>query len=136
MRYHIDTNVLSELMRGNAVVNARFAAVSRDQIAVSQPALAEIAYGIARLPESRRKRWLQDSAASIVATVQRSEWTDAVSSAYGGIKASLERRGELIGDFDIAIAAHAVAADGVLVTADARHMPRIAGLTIEDWSKP
>ena len=136
MTYSLDTNVLSALMRGSATVNARLNALSREDVFVAQPTMAEVAFGIARLPESKRKRWLKESFAIIVATIPRAEWTDDVSQAFATIKATLERRGELIEDFDIAIAAHAVAADAVLVTADRKHMPRIPGLTIEDWSEP
>jgi tRNA(fMet)-specific endonuclease VapC len=50
------------------------------------------------------------------------------------IKATLERRGERIDDFDAAIAAHAMAEEAVLVTANLQHMARVPGLTIEDWS--
>jgi tRNA(fMet)-specific endonuclease VapC len=47
----------------------------------------------------------------------------------------LERRGQRIEDFDAAIAAHAVAQDATLVTANTFHMSRIAGLAVEDWSQ-
>jgi hypothetical protein len=54
----------------------------------------------------------------------RPEWTDAVSQAYGRIKAALERRGTCIEDFDAAIAAHALATSATLVTANLDHMAR------------
>lgn len=135
MKYLLDTNVLSALMRGEATVNARLAVVGRRQVVVSQPTLAEIAYGIARLPDSKRRRWLHDSHALMAATLPRAEWSDDVSDSFGAIKATLEKRGERIEDFDIAIAAHALVANLVLVTADRKHMPRVPGLVVEDWSK-
>ncbi len=61
-------------------------------------------------------------------------WDDEVSAAFGEIKASLERRGERLEDFDVAIAAHAVALRATLVTANLRHMRRIDGLPLQDWS--
>ncbi len=123
-------------MHGRAAVNRRMAAVSRSDVFVCQPTLAEIAYGIARLPHSKRKAWLLDSHSLIVSTLQRSEWTDEVSIAFGKTKAALEKRGDRIEDFDVAIAAHALAEGAVLVTMDRRHMPRVPGLTVEDWSDP
>ena len=66
--------------------------------------------------------------------MQRVEWTDAVSHAYGSIKAALERRGSRIEDFDAAIAAHAVALGATLVTSNIEHMARISGLRVEDWN--
>ena len=58
-----------------------------------------------------------------------------MSQAFGQIKAALERRGTRIEDFDAAIAAHALAAEATLVTADITHMTRVPGLRIEDWIK-
>lgn len=57
-----------------------------------------------------------------------------VTDRFGEIKANLERRGERLEDFDVAIAAHALAAGAVLVTANRRHMARIKNLRIEMWS--
>jgi predicted nucleic acid-binding protein len=62
-------------------------------------------------------------------------WTDEVSEAFGRIKAALQRTGRTIDDFDVAIAAHAVAAGGSLVTFNTRHMARIPTLSLEDWSR-
>jgi predicted nucleic acid-binding protein len=46
----------------------------------------------------------------------------------------LERKGRRTEDFDAAIAAHALAAGAVLVTADRDHLERVSGLRVEDWS--
>ena len=99
-----------------------------------QPVLAEIAFAIERLPRSRRRTALQARFDLLSAELLRAEWTDPVSEAYGRIKAALERRGTPIDDFDAAIAAHALAYDATLVTADVAHMARVPGLRIENWS--
>jgi predicted nucleic acid-binding protein len=49
---------------------------------------------------------------------------------------TLEKSGKRIEDFDLATAAHALAEDATLVTADAKHMTRVPGSTVEDWSLP
>ena len=54
---------------------------------------------------------------------------------FGRIKATLERRGTRIEDVDAAIAAHALALDGTLVTANLDHMIRVPGLRVEDWNR-
>jgi tRNA(fMet)-specific endonuclease VapC len=131
--YLLDTNAVSALMKGAPAVVARLAATSPADVAVPQPVLAEIAYGIERLPRSKRRRTLQRRFVLIRAELRRAEWTDAVSDAYGRIKSTLERRGARIEDFDAAIAAHALALDATLVTANREHMGRVPGLQIEDW---
>jgi tRNA(fMet)-specific endonuclease VapC len=39
-------------------------------------------------------------------------------------------------DFDVAIAAHALAVGAVLVTANHRHMSRVPELELQDWAVP
>jgi len=135
MTYFLDTNAISALMRPVAAVADQLARLAPSDVWLPQPAIAEIAYGIAALPVSKRRRWLEERQALVMSGIQHAEWTDDVSAAFGLIKAALEKRGERLADFDIAIAAHAVAAGGVLVTADRRHMPRVSGLKVEDWSQ-
>jgi tRNA(fMet)-specific endonuclease VapC len=131
--YVLDTNAISALMKGSAAVVERLAAIEPSDVAIPQPALAEIAFGIERLPRSKRRTVLQARFDLICSELPRAEWSDAVSHAYGRIKAALERRGMRIEDFDAAIAAHALALDGTLVTANLDHMTRVPGLRIEDW---
>ena len=133
MKYLLDTNAVSELMKGTPAIVARLAAADRAEVAVPQPVIAEIAFGLERLPRSKRRTELQARFDLVCAEIARAEWTDAVSQTYGRIKAALERRGRRIEDFDAAIAAHAVSLDATLVSANLDHMTRIPDLRIEDW---
>jgi len=134
VKYALDTNAVSALMRGDPAFTKRLRGVSRADVAIPQPVLAEIAYGIARLPRSKRRTALKQRFELICLEIGRASWTDGVSDAFGEIKATLEREGKRIQDFDAAIAAHAVALKATLVTANAKHMVRISELEIEDWS--
>jgi tRNA(fMet)-specific endonuclease VapC len=131
--YVLDTNAVSALMKGRAAFVERLASHEPADVAIPQPVIAEIAYGIERLPRSRRRSALQARFDLICSEIPRTEWTDAVSHAYGRIKTALERRGTRIEDFDAAIAAHAVAGGATLVTADVDHMARVPGLQVENW---
>jgi len=133
--YLLDANAVSALMKGDPAVVARLRAVARADVALPQPVVAEIAYGIERLPRSKRREALADRFELIRGELGRSVWTDSVSERFASIKATLERRGERIEDFDAAVAAHALAESAVLVTANLRHMARIAGLRVEDWAR-
>jgi len=133
--YALDTNAVSALMKGNAAVVERLAATEPAGVTVPQPVLAEIAFGIERLPRSKRRTALQARFDLISAELPRAEWTDSVSQTYGRVKATLERRGRRIEDFDAAIAAHALALGATLVTANLGHMTRVPGLRVEDWSR-
>ena len=122
-------------MKGEPPVIQRLQAVNRTDVAIPQPVIAEIAYGIERLPRSKRREMLQQRFDAVRMELGRAVWTDMVSERFGAIKAMLERRGKRIEDFDAAIAAHALAEDAVLVTANLDQMTRVPGLKVEDWSE-
>jgi len=136
VRYVLDTNAVSALMKGDTRVVGRLQAAMRGDVAVPQPVIAEITYGIDRLPRSKRRQALQERFDLVRTELARVAWTDAVSERFGTIKATLERRGTRIEDFDAAIAAHALAEGAVLVTANLDDMARVPGLKIEDWAQP
>jgi predicted nucleic acid-binding protein len=129
----LDTNTVAEVMRGDERVRERLLAHPRGAVTLPQPVVAEIEYGLARLPASRRRTALAGRWSVISRELRRIEWTDAVSARFGTIKAELERRGRPIDDFDVAIAAHAIAFEAVLVTHNLTHFERIPGLRVEDW---
>ncbi len=134
MTYVLDTNVVSALMKGDKSAIDRLAALEPSDVGVPHPVLAEISYGIERLPRSKRRARLQARFDLLCAELPRAPWTDEVSQAYGRIKAGLERRGARIEDFDAAIAAHALGLGATLVTSNLDHMSRVPGLRLEDWS--
>ena len=134
MKYVLDTNALSALMKGNAEALAHLRRAGRADVAIPQPVVAEIAYGIERLPKSKRRQALEQRFDLLRAELPRCQWTDTVSERFGEVKAALERKGRRIEDFDAAIAAHALADGAVLVTANLDDMVRIPGLTVEDWT--
>ncbi len=135
MKYVLDANVVSLLMKGDPNVIERLKGLSRADVCMPQPVIAEISYGIQRLSRSKRKDVLVSRFELLKSEIRRVAWSDEVSEAFGGIKSGLERKGERIEDFDAAVAAHALAAGCVLVTANLKHMTRVPGLEVEDWSQ-
>jgi tRNA(fMet)-specific endonuclease VapC len=131
----LDTNVLAGLMRGDEHFVARLERLSRRAVFVPEPAWAEIAYGLARLPPSARRTRLEARAELLREELLTSAWTRHVSDAFGALKSSLEAQGRRLDDLDVAIAAHAVAAGAALVTSNVRHFGRIEGLAVEDWAR-
>ncbi len=65
MKYVLDTNVVAALMKGDANVVERLRQVSRADVVLTKPVLAELAYGIERLPHSKRRTALTERLASV-----------------------------------------------------------------------
>jgi predicted nucleic acid-binding protein len=120
-------------MRGDTSVAAQLERHLRTDILLPQPVVAEIEYGLSRLPRSHRQRRLRERFTLLLGELMRTEWTDAVSLAFGETKAGLESRGIRLEDFDVAIAAHALAYPAILVTDNVSQMNRIPGLRVENW---
>jgi tRNA(fMet)-specific endonuclease VapC len=59
---------------------------------------------------------------------------ETAAQTYGAIRARLEQPGEIIGNNDLWIAAHASAAGLILVTNNEREFSRIPGLKVQNWT--
>jgi len=131
LRYLLDTNTVSALMRGDLSVATRVAATPREDVAISQVTAAEIEFGLRYLPASRRRRALEAQWSAIGSELVRLPWSDEVSRRFGERKARLEKAGRRMSDFDLAIGVHALTYELTLVTAD-RAFERLR-LTRENW---
>ncbi len=123
-------------MKGEPVVVRRLIQHDRNEVLLPQPVVSEIAYGLQRMKRSARRTRLESRFRLVLDEMPRASWTDDVSQAFGRIKSDLARSGMPLEDFDVAIAAHAIAMDATLVTGDAKHMRRIRGLRSESWLSP
>jgi tRNA(fMet)-specific endonuclease VapC len=59
---------------------------------------------------------------------------ESAAETYGTVRADLEARGEKIGNNDLWIAAHAMAAGLTLVTNNEREFRRVRGLKMQNWA--
>jgi tRNA(fMet)-specific endonuclease VapC len=61
---------------------------------------------------------------------------EADMTAAAKLSATLIKRGQTIGPYDLLIAGQALARDWTVVTANAREFARIDGLNVIDWTAP
>jgi toxin FitB len=105
----LDTNVVSELMRPEPAPQVASWVRDRDrrELRTSAITLAEVLYGIARLPDGRRKQVLLAAADDIFSTFEDQVLpVDAtVAEHYAAIASRRERAGKPIAGFDALIAA-------------------------------
>lgn len=115
-RYLLDTNVVSHIMQGrDAELLARLIQVPVGQVAMSSITLAELEYGLHRKGQPPR---LRNALTQVLLRMDVLPWDEEVATCYGELCSTLETRGINLSDFDMMIAAHAVAADITLVSRD------------------
>ena len=132
-RYLLDTNMASYIIKGNIPrVRERLLKVPVAQVSISAVTEAELLFGVARRPEAVG---LKTAVEEFLLRIDRLPWGSDAAQHYARVRAALERDGEALGNLDLMIAAHALAARAVLVTHD-RVFRRVRELKIEDWSKP
>lgn len=129
-RYLLDTNVLSALMRDPLCPAGQKIQLLEDEaVCTSVVCAAELRSGVARRPTEARMAQMT----AVLDSMPTEPLEPPVDTIYGDLLATLERAGMLIGGFDILIAAHALALDCILVTADEREFRRVPGLIVENW---
>jgi toxin FitB len=128
----LDTNVVSELMRPEPApqVAAWVRVRDRRELCMTSITLAEIRYGIARLPDGRRKQVLLDTADDIFRAFsdQVLPFDTAAAGHYATIASARERAGKPIPGFYALIAAVCRSRAAALAT---RNLPDFEGTGIE-----
>ncbi|MCC6765748.1 MAG: type II toxin-antitoxin system VapC family toxin [Deltaproteobacteria bacterium] len=134
MIFLLDSNAFSDLMRKNARIEARLAALGPNaQVVICPIVRGEILYGIARLPHGRRRENLANQAASLFATIACAPVPADAADAYARIKLLRQRQGLSLDENDLWIAATASALGATLVTRD-RDFTAMPDLTTVDWT--
>ena len=91
----------------------------------------ELLYGAER---SQQRTRALESIARLVSLLLVLPLPEEAASAYGEIRAALEKRGEMSGGNDLWIAAHAKSAGLTLVTNNHREFKRVPGLKLQNWA--
>jgi tRNA(fMet)-specific endonuclease VapC len=130
MRYLLDTNIISDLVRNpQGRIADRIRQVGQTRICTSIIVACELRYGISK----RGSRRLSEQVEAILAAIDVLPFEVPADAAYGVSRAGLEAKGSTIGGNDLLIAAHAVALGYVIVTGKDREFGRIDGLECENW---
>lgn len=130
MRYLLDTNIVSDLVRNpQGPIAGRIAEVGEENVCTSIVVAAELRYGAAK-KESPRLSAQVEAVLSAIEIVPLEPPTD---DAYGDIRTALERDGQPIGANDLLIAAHCRTLGYTLVTANEGEFRRVEGLAVENW---
>lgn len=130
MRYLLDTNIVSDLVRNpQGRITRRIREIGEAQVCTSIIVAAEFRYGAAK-KESRR---LTAQLEAVLRALEVLPFEAPADIAYGALRAGLERAGQPIGGNDLLIAAQAIALRYAVVTDNEREFARIDGLSYENW---
>lgn len=128
--YLLDTNAVSNLAdRPDGPVARQIANVGLENVVTSVIVNGEIEFGL-ELKQSARLRAQMEKVLSALPILP---FERPASKHYGVLRAELKRQGRPIGPNDLLIAAHALALDAILVTANESEFARVPGLKIENW---
>ncbi len=134
MRYLLDTNAVSELMKDppSAVMLLRVASSAAEDRATSSVTAGELLFGAHRAGV-RSPELLEHARRIVSEDFLVLPFDEAAAEEYGQLRAYLEARGTPIGHPDTQIAAIALANDLAVVTGNVRHFQRVPGLAVENW---
>jgi len=131
-RYLLDTNICIYIRQKRPEeVLRRFRKLRPGEAVLSVITYGELLYGAAK---SEQRVAALERLRELVHLMPALSLPETTAEAYGTIRAGLESKGEMIGNNDLWIAAHAVAAGLILVTNNVREFRRVRGLKIQNWA--
>ncbi len=135
IRYLLDTNIVSEPTRKepDERVMERYAAHA-GEMAIPSVVWHELVYGTRRLPEGKKRTYLEGYLRQVVApTLPVLPYDEEAAAWHGRERARLESVGKPRPFSDGLIAAIAATRPLVLVTRNTKHFAPFDGLDIENW---
>lgn len=131
MSHVLHTNVCVRFLNGSHTeLTERVLRASPRRLAISTVTVAELRYGARSSTRAEANLARLDVFFEGVGVYP---FDDACADSFARLKSAQRRAGKPLADFDLAIAATAMAHGAVLVTSD-RAFSRIAGLSLEDWT--
>jgi tRNA(fMet)-specific endonuclease VapC len=131
-RLLLDTDICIYVARQRPEsVIGRFQRLTAGEAAISVVTLGELQFGAAK---SRNPGQARAAIEEFTSAIPALPLPEAAAEHYGALRALLEQRGQPIGGNDLWIAAHARAAELVLVTNNEKEFRRIPDLKIQNWT--
>lgn len=129
--YLLDTNICISMLKNKYGVREAILKVKAENCFVSEITLGELYFG-ASFSDNKEER-LKD----VAFIINHFEVIPVLGTLplFGDIKAYLKRQGTLIDDFDILIGCAAIVSNLTMVTDNIKHLERLPGIVIENWTK-
>jgi tRNA(fMet)-specific endonuclease VapC len=126
----LDTNIVICVLKRRPIQVLDIFNQNTNRMAISSITLSELIYGAEKSQNiSKNLEAIED----FISHMEVLSYDQKTSQAYGQIKAKLENNGEMIGENDIHIAAHAISQGLILVTNNLNEFRRVPHLSLENW---
>jgi len=130
MRYLLDTNIVSDLVRNpQGRIAQQIRKIGEGQVCTSIIVAAELRYGAAKKQSARLTAQLQ----AVLGALEVLPLEAPADTTYGALRARLEKAGRPIGANDLLIAAQTLALGYTIVTDNEKEFAQIKDLPRENW---
>ncbi len=129
--YLLDTDTIIYSLKGNSAIAKNLEENLEDPMRISVITMMELYFG------AYKSQAFEANIAKVRTIEQTFEILAAdkeIADVFGAIKASLQKSGNPLDDFDLIISATALAHNLILVTNNMGHFGRIEGLKLTNWS--
>ena len=130
LRYLLDTNVCIRVLRDRPPEARERFNLEADSLCISAVVLTELLHGAAK---SSRPEHHRAEVERFAARLEVLPFDDIAADHAADIRATLERKGQPIGGYDLLIAGHARSRGLTVVTGNLVEFGRVDGLRCEDW---
>lgn len=133
-RYMLDTDTASYAMRNRSeTLWLKLKHTPNEAMCVSAITAAELLLGIKPYPA---RHPLHSLTRHFLAGISTVPWDLGAAEAYADVRYSLSLSGQIVGQSDVMIAAHALSMDAVLITNNTRHFKHVSPpLRLENWTQ-
>jgi len=130
MRYLLDTNIVSDLVRNpQGKVAQHIRKIGEAQVCTSIIVAAELRYGAAKKGSPRLSAQLE----AVLGALEVLPFEVPADAAYGLLRTRLEQAGRPIGANDLLIAAQALSLGYTVITDNEREFGHVQDLRQENW---
>ena len=132
MTYFLDTDTCIYFLKGTfPALQKKILNFPPNIIKIPSMVAAELMYGAEKSQKAAKNT---ETVEKFLKPLQVISFDLDAAAFYGKIRASLEKKGNVIGFNDIIIAATVLANNGILVTSNIGEFSRIEGLAAENWT--
>jgi len=132
MKYMLDTNICIYIIneRPKHVIE-KYKTLNTEDVVISSIVLSELAYGAYKSHHIEKNLLALDE---FIIPVRVVPYDTHAGRVFGEIRTTLEKKGTIIGAYDLQIAAHALSINATLVTNNMKEFSRIKHLRCENWT--